>query len=161
VRAEVLERLAGRRFICIDGPAGSGKSTLAASLGRPVVHMDDLYDGWTGLEAGVDQAQRLVDALAAGEEAGYRRYDWHAGASDGWVPVLPAPLHVIDGCGSGSIKADALLVWVETSPEEALRRGIARDGDALREQWLRWQRLEADVFARDHTRERAELILRT
>jgi energy-coupling factor transporter ATP-binding protein EcfA2 len=161
VTDEVLERLAGRRFICIDGPAGSGKSTLAASLGAPVVPMDDLCDGWTGLDAGIDAAQRLVDALMAGDAAGYRRYDWHAEAYDGWVPVEPAPLHVIEGCGSGSIKADALLVWIETSPAESLRRGLARDGEQFRDHWLRWQEQEAEVFARDRTRERAELLFRT
>ena len=52
VRAAVP--LLGRtRLVCVDGPAGSGKTTLADRLvtalgpGAAVVHMDDLYAGWT------------------------------------------------------------------------------------------------------------------
>ncbi|MBJ7451459.1 MAG: uridine kinase, partial [Blastococcus sp.] len=46
-------RLGGTRLVCVDGPAGSGKTTfagrLAAALGddAELVHMDDLYAGWT------------------------------------------------------------------------------------------------------------------
>ena len=43
------------RLVCVDGPAGSGKTTLAAGIaartGAPVLHMDDLYPGWSGLRA--------------------------------------------------------------------------------------------------------------
>ena len=39
------------KIIVIDGPAGSGKTTLAKSLSRllencPIIHMDEIYDGW-------------------------------------------------------------------------------------------------------------------
>ena len=39
-------------IIAIDGVAGSGKTTLATKLSEelsnaPVVHMDDLYNGWS------------------------------------------------------------------------------------------------------------------
>ena len=158
---EVLARLDGRRFICVDGPAGSGKSTLAGSLGAPVVHLDDLYEGWTGLEAGLHSAQAMLDALVAGAPAGYRRYDWLRDAYAEWVDVPGSDLLVIEGCGAGSLKADALLVWIEASAEECLRRGLERDGEAMRDHWLRWQASEAAVFARDRTRERAELSFTT
>lgn len=157
----LLDRVAGRRFVLIDGPAGSGKTTLAASFGAPVVHLDDLYAGWTGLEEGIAQAQALVDTLLAGEPAGYRRFDWHAYHFAEWVAVPPAELLVIEGCGAGSVRCDALLVWIETTPEESLRRGLARDGEASRGHWLRWQEQEAAVFERDGTRERAEIRLAT
>jgi cytidylate kinase len=161
VVTDLLALVRGRRFICVDGPAGSGKTTLAESVGAPVVHLDDLYAGWTGLQQGLDQAQALVDSLDAGEPAGYRRFDWHRGEYAEWVPVPAADLIVIEGCGAGSLKADALLVWVEASPEECLRRGLARDGEAMRDHWVRWQVTEAELFARDHTRERAEISLST
>ena len=42
-------------LLAIDGPAGAGKTTLAAQLDKEfaatgtvrVVHLDDLYSGWT------------------------------------------------------------------------------------------------------------------
>ena len=56
--------------IAIDGRAGSGKSTLAAMLQNllfkqgesapRVIHLDDLYEGWQGLAAGLDYLQRNV-----------------------------------------------------------------------------------------------------
>jgi len=161
VVTEVLAQLDGRRFICVDGPAGAGKSTLADSLGAPVVHLDDLYEGWTGLETGLRSAQAVLDALEAGYPAGYRRYDWLRDEYAEWVDVPASDLLVIEGCGAGSLKADALLIWVEASPEECLRRGLARDGEAMRDHWLRWQATEAALFARDRTRERAELSFTT
>jgi uridine kinase len=159
--ADVLAALGDRRIVLIDGPAGSGKTTLAAAVGSPVVHLEEMYDGWTGLQQGIDQAQRLLDALRRGEPAGYRRYDWHRHEYAEWVDVPPADLLVVEGCGAGSIAADALLVWVEAAPGERLRRGIERDGELMREHWLRWQETEATLFARDQTRERAELVLAT
>jgi cytidylate kinase len=161
VVTEVLSLLDGRRFVCIDGPAGSGKSTLAASLGAPVVHLDDLYEGWSGIEAGLRSAQTMLNALAAGEAAGYRRYDWLRDEYAEWVQVPEAELLVVEGCGAGSLEADALLVWIEAPPEECLRRGLARDGESMRDHWLRWQKTEAELFARDRTRERAEISLTT
>src|SRR3546814_12089505 len=47
----------GGRLLCIDGPAGSGKTTLAEGISDAfpgsslVIHMDDLYLGWSGLDA--------------------------------------------------------------------------------------------------------------
>ena len=51
--AGIRPRLGGVRVIAIDGPAGSGKTTLGDALaerGAAVLHLDDLYDGWSGLE---------------------------------------------------------------------------------------------------------------
>ncbi len=158
---DLLALLRGRRFVCIDGPAGSGKTTLAATFDAPVVHLDDLYEGWTGLQVGIDQAQTLVDAIVAGTPAGYRRYDWVAGTWAEWVEVQPTDLLVLEGCGAGSVRADALLVWIQAAREVRLERGLSRDGEALRDHWLRWQDEEQALFARDRTRERAEVRLTT
>ena len=57
-------------IILIDGRSCSGKSTLATEIQNivfkdgesapRVVHMDDLYLGWSGLQAGVDYLQRFI-----------------------------------------------------------------------------------------------------
>ncbi|WP_245155190.1 AAA family ATPase [Nocardioides sp. 1609] len=156
--------------MCVDGPGGSGKTTLARALaaatGAPVVHMDDLYDGWAGLDRVDAQLATLLVPLAAGEPGRYRRYDWHAGAFAGAVTVAPhdltGDLLVVEGVGSGSSTyADltTVLVWVEAPRDVRLRRGIERDGGHLRKQWLAWQDAEDAHHARHRTRERADLLV--
>lgn len=155
------------RLICVDGPAGSGKTTLAASLaqltgGARVVHLDDLYPGWSGL-AGIDgQLGDLLLPLAEGEPGSYRRYDWLAGEFAETVVVDPAPLLVLEGVGSGASRFAALqtvLVWVEAPHDLRRQRGIDRDGEAFASHWEQWARDEASLFARERTRERADRVL--
>lgn len=166
-------RLGPVRLVAIDGPAGSGKTTLAGALadelvGRgantAVLHLDDLYDGWTGLEGSLwpRLAAQVLEPLRRGRDARYQRYDWVAGAFDGWVDV-PAPAAlVLEGCGSARRAADELVVlrvWVEAPPGLRLSRGLARDGEAARPHWERWMRDEAAHFARERTAERADVRL--
>ncbi|MEO9325090.1 4-amino-4-deoxy-L-arabinose transferase [Nocardioides sp. C4-1] len=171
----VLSLLAGRtptlgpaRLLAVDGPGGSGKTTLAAAVaaatGADVVHMDDLYDGWTGLDTVSAQLRTLLEPLSAGRPGRYRRYDWHAHAFAETVDVaVPASgLLVVEGVGSGSPSVAHLttaLVWVEAPRDLRLRRGIDRDGEALRAQWHAWQDAEDAHLARHRTRERADLVV--
>ncbi len=161
--------LGAGRLVCIDGPAGSGKTTLAdavASLapGTTVVHMDDLYDGWDGLPRVAEQLAGLLAPLARGETGSYRRYDWLAGHYAESVTVTPGDLLVVEGVGSGVARVAHLttaLAWVEAAEGVRLRRGLARDGEAMRPQWERWQVAEQALFARDRIQERADLLLDT
>lgn len=161
--------LGGGRLVCIDGPAGSGKTTLAAEVSAlvpagltcRVVHMDDVYPGWDGLADGVEHVARdLVAQLAEGRPGGYRRYDWVAGRPAEWHDVPPVDLLVLEGVGSGASAYEdriTTLVWVEVPREVRLARGLARDGEAVREHWLGWMRQEDAWHATDCTRNRADL----
>ena len=40
-----------------------------------------------------------------------------------------------------------------------MARGIARDGDAFAPHWEQWAQDEAALFARERTRERADLVV--
>ena len=167
--ARSAPRLGPVRLVCVDGPAGSGKSTLAGALaarlgaGCAVVHLDDLYEGWSGLAGVWDRVEtQVLGPLAEGRPARYRRYDWPTGRFAEWVEVPLPEVLVLEGCGSAPRAVDGravLRVFVEVPDDVRLERGIARDGEALRAHWLAWMREEAAEFAREGTRERADAVV--
>ena len=160
-------RLGGVRLVAVDGPAGSGKTTLAAALGAPgatVLHLDDLYEGWSGLEGALwpRLSAQVLEPLRRGRPGRYQRYDWAAGAFAEWVDVPVPELLVLEGCGSARRAVDpiaVLRVWVEAPTDLRLERGLARDGVDARAHWLAWMADEAEHFARERTRERADVRL--
>ncbi|WP_231388944.1 4-amino-4-deoxy-L-arabinose transferase [Marmoricola sp. URHB0036] len=171
--ATVLELLAARpatlgtgRLVCIDGPAGSGKTTLAEAVAQSfdgasrLLHMDDMYPGWSGLPRVDEQLDGLLTPLGEGRAGSYRRYDWVAGEFAETVPVEPVPLLVLEGVGSGASRfapLQTVLVWVEAPHDLRMRRGIERDGDAFAPYWEQWAADEQLLFAREGTRERADV----
>jgi uridine kinase len=175
--ADVARRLLARpptlgsgRLVCVDGPAGAGKTTLAADLlehlpglSVALLHMDDVYDGWAGLDAGIGTvATSVVEPLRSGRPGRYRRYDWHAGRFAEEHVVPPADVLVVEGVGSGAAAyqdAVTCLVWVDAPADVRLERAVARDGEQLREHWDAWRALEETVFVRERTRQRADLVV--
>jgi uridine kinase len=163
-------RLGGVRLVVVDGPAGSGKSTVATGLaealgdGTPVVSMDDLYDGWTGLGDDVWRRLRVqvLEPLAAGRPGRYRVYDWAAARFAGWRDVPVAPVLVVEGVGAAARAVDdvaSVRVWVEAPAALRMRRGLDRDGEHLRDEWLAWTERETAHFASDGTAERADVLV--
>lgn len=161
------------RVVALDGPSGSGKTTLATDLAAAlqpwldhptaVVHMDDLYPGWDGLEDAVPRlVEQVLRPLAAGRVARWRRYDWERGCYAEEHDVPPSPVVLVEGVASGSLECAeqlSLLVWVEASLQTRFRRGIERDGEGFRPHWERWAEQEQQHFARSRTRERADVVI--
>ncbi len=154
------------RLLCVDGPAGSGKTTLGAALaertGAQLIHGDDLMEGWRGLDAVGGQLLTLAEALAAGRPGSYRHFDWQHHRYDRDVAVRAAPWLVVEGVGSGAAALAAyttVLAWVEVDDELRLSRGMARDGEEMRRHWLTFMEDERALFARERTRERADVLV--
>lgn len=175
--ATILEQVLSRpptldhgRLVCLDGPAGSGKSTLAAHLRRAarsaglsvsLVHLDNLYAGWDGLDSVGSAVHRLLLPLADGSPGRYRRYDWTSGAFAEERTVHPCDLLVVEGVGAGHPAYDdlvTLLVWAWAPGPLRLERSVSRDGEASRANLVRWQASEDALHARERTRERADLV---
>jgi uridine kinase len=167
-------RLGQTRLVAVDGPAGSGKTTLAGRLAAelvallgppvPVVHLDDLYEGWEQpLEALAGRLEEQLLAPIRGGRAGrYRRYDWPTRQFAEWHDVPATATLVLEGVGAAPAAFDTdltLLVWVEAPEAVRLRRGLERDGERLREEWLRWQVRELEHALAERTRDRADLVV--
>ena len=128
--------------VTIDGYSGSGKSTLAAALARlvngwQVLHLDDWYPGWDGLEAGADIARRIAADLREGRTSSYQAWDWERETTGATIRVPLVPT-IIEGCGAIEAEAD-LAVWIADPGEEERRhRALARDGQTYAPYWQRW-----------------------
>lgn len=159
--------LNGGRLVCIDGPAGSGKTTLAAAIaeltGAQVVNTDALMEGWGGFATVTSQLAAIVGALAAGRTGEYHRYLWgHGRFDDAVTTVVPAPWLVIEGVGSGEpmiAEHVTALVWVEVDDDLRLARGLERDGAHNEPEWHEFMPAERQLFARDGTFERADVLV--
>ncbi|WP_029068874.1 uridine kinase family protein [Jonesia quinghaiensis] len=157
----------GWTLICIDGPAGSGKSTLAAQLApllpAQVVHMDDLYSGWTGMLDGIEMLHsQVLEPLGHGQPGKYSRFDWMAGTYLERHRVPPADFLVVEGCGSACRPVDqwnAFIIWVEADDGERLRRGLERDGLEAEPLWHDFMATESLVYLEHDTRRRAHIFL--
>lgn len=154
------------RLLCIDGPAGAGKTTLAAEIAAHVdaslLHMDDLYAGWNGLEAGVKQAARIAEAVAVRRPVTYAPWNWHRSDRDLPVEVVQRPVLILEGVGSGAgaIRSRAsLVVWMDADEDVRQQRALARDGESFAPHWTAWAAQEHTHFLRERTRERADLVL--
>lgn len=166
---DATPRCGATAVVAVDGPSGSGKTTLARgvvdALECPVVHMDEIFPGWDGLAEAVPLlVDQVLRPLARGLAATYRLWDWDAGTWGGSRTVDPAPILVVEGCGSSVGAAGtyaAVRVWVEAPRDERMRRGITRDGETFRPHWERWAAQEESLFAADRTREHADLRLST
>ncbi|MFF3615080.1 uridine kinase [Streptomyces sp. NPDC002580] len=175
----------GRGFalIAVDGMGGSGKSTLAAAVaalgGAVVVHGDDFYRPMdAGERAGLTPAQgydryfdwqRLRDEvltpLTTGRDAAYRPYDWPSGAlaTDRTHTVARNGLVLVEGVYTARPElADHydLVVYVETPPDESMRRLRARGDDHGPIDWeARWRLAEEHYLTTTRPRERADLVI--
>lgn len=155
------------------GASGHGGSERSGGFGGhahfgrsavPVVHTDDLLDGWTDQFTFWPRLEEWVLApLRAGRLGRYRRYDWHRGGfGAGEVPVPPAPVLILEGVSTARASATAELTYAAfvTAPNELRRqRALDRDGAAIASYLDVWRRAEHGHFAADGTAARVDLVV--
>jgi uridine kinase len=161
------------RLVAVDGAAGSGKTTISARLARALrangadvaeLHTDDLLDGWSDIAAFWPRLEQWVLApMRSGKPGRYRRYDWHrARFAEEWHSLRVPDVLVVDGVTSARAAAVPYLsfsVFVVADRDLRLSRGIERDGEGLRQEWVRWMASEDRHFAADATADRADVVV--
>jgi uridine kinase len=158
----------GTTVIAIDGPSGSGKTGLADGLaavtGAAVLHLEDIYPGWTGLGATPPLVRGVLDQIAVGEPGLVHRWDWEADQNGPLLRIPPSPLLILDGVGSGAAVIRpylSYLLWVDAPLDVRKRRALARDGDVYAPFWDTWAAQEARHFAAEQTHIHADLVIET
>jgi hypothetical protein len=159
--ARARTRRLGRPVLLgIDGRSGSGKTDLATclaegvrglGLGCAVLHLDDLYPGWSGLAAALEPlCADVVGPLTRGKDGLYTSWDWVA-ARPGPPRIVPADdVVVLEGVGvlASPCAADLdLRVWLEAPTRVRRRRALDRDGDVFAPHWQEWADQEDALFA--------------
>ena len=148
-------------LILIDGPSGVGKTTLASQLQQQhaaqgiepfVLHLDDLYPGWNGLQAGSDAAGELLQARARGEMMRWQRYDWAAGEPAEWVELEPGHPLIVEGCGAlnaATAEHAAVRIWLDAPYRLRRDRALGRGGEDYDAHWAVWD-AQYDEYLRTH-----------
>jgi uridine kinase len=164
-------RLGTVRLVAVDGPSGSGKSwfaeRLAKELDAPLVHTDDLLDGWADQFTFWSRLEELVlDPLRHGRPARYERYLWHRHRFGGRpVRIEVADAVLVEGVSSARrvIRPELSLAAFVTAPADLRwRRALARDGGddvAFRAYLERWRVAEDRHFAEDDTASAVDLVV--
>ena len=165
VRALDRHPVGDRAVLLIDGPSGAGKSTLAdavlAAWPGPVapilVRLDDIYPGWGGLDAAVEQiGTRVLEPRRSGEPAAWQRHDWVVDAPAEWHDVDPGRPLIVEGCGAlarAHTRLSDVRVWLDADDGIRKQRALERDGGVFEAHWDQWQR----DWERYRKRERPEL----
>ncbi len=172
---ELIDRGNSMPIVLIDGRSNSGKSTLAAEIQNiifkdgesapRVVHMDDLYLGWNGLQAGVDYLQRFIlKPLSDSYIAQWREFDWANPGEPGyearngeWREFSGGTPLIVEGCGALNQLSAPLAdvrVWLEVDQETRHQRWLAREGS--NEYWAEWAAQEEEFYAREKSSELAD-----
>lgn len=155
------------KVIGIDGRSGAGKTAFAARLGAqlqaPVFHVEDVYPGWSGLAA---TPPLLVDGLlariAVGDIGAVARWDWARGRPSTPIRVVPGPLLILEGVGSGARVCRpflSTLIWVDAPTSVRKQRALDRDGSTFAPFWDMWAAQEDELFARDGIRAAADIAV--
>ncbi|MGH2977856.1 MAG: uridine kinase family protein [Gaiellaceae bacterium] len=154
------------RIVAVDGPGGAGKSTvadrIAVELGALVVRTDDFASWENPVDWWPELLERLLMPLAAGAQARYTPTSW-GGPGRGPLVVDPGGLVLLEGVTAAREAFRPYLayaIWVQTSRALRLRRGLERDGEAMRGQWESWMEAEDRYVEREQPHLHVDVVVR-
>ncbi|TXJ06880.1 MAG: dephospho-CoA kinase [Aeromicrobium sp.] len=155
-------------IIGIDGRSGTGKTTLgrqlAFALECPLVSLESVYQGWEGLDAGIDQMADALAALAHGDAAFVTTWDWAAGKPGERLPLPTSHLLVLEGVGTGAHQIRpflSYLIWLEAPAALRQTRALSRGGENYEQWWYIWAAQEDSYIERDTPAKHADLLIET
>ncbi|WP_148043353.1 uridine kinase family protein [Flexivirga caeni] len=169
---------ADRVLVGIDGAGATGKSTLAALLAEQipdahVVHVDDFYlptvrhgelEGAVGALFDLPRLRtEVLQPAREGRAIQYRRYDWPTDALAELIEIPAGAPVIVEGvyCLDDVMRdAYSCSIWCHAPYELRLSRGLDRDGEDAREQWVEvWMPLEEQYAQLQHPDDNADLVL--
>ncbi len=176
-----IPRKQGTLLMAVDGCGGSGKSTFARMLQKhaanvTVIEMDDFFrpsaerpqGDAASKPIGGDfdwrrMAEQVLEPLRINQPGCYQRYDWVSDALAEFHTVPVGGIVIIEGIYSTMPDIERSYdyrVWVHAPYDTRLARGIARDGEAARHQWVNdWMPTEQRYVATFRPYGRADLIV--
>jgi len=136
-------------LIAIDGVAGSGKTTLALKLAQDltessVVSMDDLYDGWNNplsqkLTARV--ISQLLEPVSKELPVIYQIFDWKLNRFRDFNTIPQSEYLILEGVGAAQREFRPYInkiIWIECDPNLGFNRVIARDGEQVEQEMIKF-----------------------
>ncbi|CAN5266164.1 AAA family ATPase [soil metagenome] len=167
---DIVRRLvdANALTVLIDGRSGSGKTTLATALQHTwkasvLVHLDDIYPGWDGLQAATEHIHTgVLLPRSEGQPGRWRRWDWTIGAAAEWHSIAPDQPLIIEGAGALTAANRALAdfgIWVECPELVRKQRALGRDGAGYAAYWDQWAAQEDDHIAHHQPQSVADIIV--
>jgi uridine kinase len=126
--------------------------------------MDDVYEGWAGLEAGiVELGEEVLARRVVGEASRIRVYDWNTESmSPG--PQIPANVDlVVEGCGSlGALHAESagVRLWIDAPADLRRVRAFSREGEDFERHWDMWEDQFTGYVERVRPQNIASLVIR-
>ena len=161
-------------IITIDGRAGAGKTTLANHISRScdlkistsVIHMDDLYNGWTDPFGTpfLGALHTITQAHLVGEACEIQKYDWYKSEYGPPETHSPSQLLILEGVGSSSSHIREYVsasIWIEIKPEVGLERVLTRDGTSIENEMHQWLKTQEAFFTLEQSAEVADFALTT
>ncbi|MCZ6709959.1 MAG: uridine kinase [Gammaproteobacteria bacterium] len=154
-------------IIGIDGCGGAGKSTFASLLSEllddcAVIRTDDFASWEVPLDWYPRMLEQVLVPLSENLPAHFQRYDWPTSQLAEWQTVFPQAFVVIEGVSATRKEFKRFLafsIYIETDRETRLSRGLRRDGEETKHQWLGWMRHEDSYLERDDPISSADLII--